>query len=167
MKNILILIFGICALAAAGQYIGNWDNFILRGTGYQLFTPDSDHVWVIRERDGSAVTGEQIVDFEVRGDYVFFLRMVSNSVDCYDESGVPTLITHYGDDEEYWVVSNSQGSEFGPMSRMEFFNWLKMHQVADVDLRVPKSYRSNTAAFESSLAKCASLNPPLYSSPLQ
>lgn len=139
---------------AVGEYIGDWNNFWLRGSGYKLFRPESEHVWVIREGDGTALTGEHVVGYDIKGDYIIFLRMIAESLDCYDERGTPTIITHYSNEKEYWIVNRKRLEEIGPMTEGEFMGWLKLHKIANVSLVASNGYRTNTDSFAAQIARC-------------
>ena len=148
-KQALILIVVMSLLIVIGEYIGDFDNFILSGSGYKLINYSDDHIFLVREKDNKRVIEEQIVDFERNGDNLLVLRMVAESMDCYDD-GVPTIITHYSDVKEYWIINLVAQTEKGPFDEQVFNETLVKLGISDVALDVPKSYRQNTDVFNKS-----------------
>lgn len=85
--------------------------------------------------------------------------MVARSVDCYDANGKATLITHYTDQEEFWIIDTRMKKETGPLTRASFNAALRKIGVADGAFAGEIDYRSNTASFESDVARCVRIEP--------
>ena len=66
---------------------------------------DTDHLYVYDKSKNLIIIDQLVVDYEIKGDELFVLRMVSDSIDCYDINNVPTIITHYSEKKEYWIIN--------------------------------------------------------------
>lgn len=153
MKKIFSSIFLILLIGLVVVLVGDWDNFLLRGTGYRLVSNDRDHVYLVDAKGGLAV-GQQVVDIDADKNYIFILRMVSESMDCYDSQGVPTIITHYSEEKEFWIIDSEKARVVGPFSDRQFEEMLGRLDIDSVSLQIPNSYKSNSKIYSEWAATC-------------
>lgn len=114
---------------------------------YYISRGDHDHVYIFkrpgRGNQNVIVVDQQVVDYAVVGDYIVVLRKIAESYDCYDESDVPTIITFYSDDDEFWVIDYKNGREIGPLVKTEYVASLRALGLPMSDLSAPSSYESS------------------------
>lgn len=149
MMRILITLLIVFALTSCG------DSQSLGGS-YFLKKDDLDHVYVLKKKKGEAMVAidQQIVDWRRVANYVVVLRKVAISPDCYDESGRPTIITHYSSTDEFWIIDLYHDIEFGPLSDKDYATKLAQLNLPYTKLAVPGSYRENTQEFQKNMSKC-------------
>lgn len=131
------------------------------GGGYFLSVWDSHHQHVYAKQGGRnrLVIDQQIVGYRVIGTHALLHRMVARSVDCYAANGKATIITHYSDQEEFWIIDTRMKKETGPLTRASFNTALRKLGVPDAAFVGEIDYRSNTQSFESDVAHCVRIEP--------
>jgi hypothetical protein len=98
--------------------------------------------------DGTVVVDQQVVDVDTSiPNYILVLRKVAMSADCKTDRGQPTIVTHYTDESQYFIIDKLRREEFGPMDASAFKAQLKERHIPDVRLTVPAAYHSNSEAF--------------------
>lgn len=157
MSKTVGLIIVISILILIGEIAGDWDNFLLRGTGYKFVTDKNDHVFIVDSRKMVPVVEQQVVDYKFVKNQLFVLRMVAQSADCYDLEGMPTIITRYSDIKEYWILDLKSKQRLGPYPEQEFKKILKKLDRESVDLTVPSGYKNNIEEFSKWKSNCAKL----------
>lgn len=143
-------------LVLAGCQTG--DSKMLGGP-YYLSAGDPQHVYIWKEMgiQNEVVIEQQVVDFEVLKGYLLVRRKVAKSVDCYDRNNVPTIVTHYTDEDEYWVIDLNEETETGPLKEQSYLGLLKNIGLPPVDLTVPSTYIPNTEIFNNWVKDCTRL----------
>lgn len=131
------------------------------GGGYFLSVGDSHHQYVYAKQEGRnrLVIDEQIVGHRVIGALVLVHRMVARSVDCYAANGKATIITHYSDQGEFWIIDTRMKKETGPLTHASFNTELRRLGVMDGSIVDRTDYRSNTPSIESDMARCVRIEP--------
>ncbi|MBQ5939583.1 MULTISPECIES: DUF3997 domain-containing protein [unclassified Massilia] len=126
------------------------------GGGYFINKTDEDHVYISKKENGKSfvVIEEQVVDWGRFDGYIAVLRKVAISPDCYDDKGRRTIITHYSDESQFWIINLKDSVEAGPFSESEYREELKKLGVRYVNLDVPKDYVSNSEQFEKIKKNC-------------
>ena len=148
LQILFIVFFAVLLLiTSCEQYKLNQSNFSLNG--------DYDHRYLFNKSNNAIVIDTLVLDYEITGDSLFVLRMISESIDCYDEEGIPTIMTHYSDVEEYWYINLENDEVDGPFNKASFIDVVKRIGLSDVELEVPNTYASNSEYFEKSVSKCA------------
>ena len=123
------------------------------GGNYYLTDVDDEHAYI---SNGNRVVVDQfVVDFHRNGDFLFVLRKIANSIDCYDDHNIPTIITHWSDESEYWVINVATETEIGPLREQDYLQLLAQRKLGLSKLSTPNDYRSNTAAYLSHITFCA------------
>ena len=132
----------------------------LRG-GYFLSVWDTHHQYVYAKQEGRSriVIDQQVVGHRVIGALVLVHRMVARSVDCYDANGKATIMTHYSNQEEFWIIDTRMRKETGPLTRASFNMELRRRGVMEGSFGDVTDYRSNTSSFESDVARCVRIEP--------
>ena len=115
---------------------------------------DTDHLYVYDKSKNLIIIDQLVVDYEIKGDELFVLRMVSDSIDCYDINNVPTIITHYSEKKEYWIINLGKDEIDGPFDENTFKLKLKSKGLSDINLKVPTNYRANTEYFIKEKSAC-------------
>ena len=77
-----------------------------------------------------------IVDYYTKGDYILMLDMKIIINDTRIE---------YTDQASFWAVHYKTGEKIGPMNEGEFNNFLRMHNLGNVNLKIPKYYLQRIA----------------------
>lgn len=116
---------------------------------------DRDHAYIFNKLNNSITVEQQVVDYKVVDDNLFILRMVAESIDCYDAERVPAIITHYSNVEEYWHINLSNDSKKGPFTKPLFISYLKELGDYDINLKISNSYVINTEYFKMEEKKCS------------
>ena len=131
------------------------------GGNYYLTDGDDAHVYLSKKSNGksSIVIDQQIVDFKVVGNHVLVRRKVAKSFDCYDKNNVPSIITHYTDQDEYWVIDVTKEKETGPLKEEAYLQLLKELGVSPVKPTVRYYFMPNSDAFKKWRAECKKLVP--------
>lgn len=126
------------------------------GSGYVLNDSDSDHIYITRTvgNQTKIEIDQQIGDWKKIGRYVFVLRMVATSPDCYGKGGDISIITHYSDSEEFWIIDLEAGSSAGPLSKNDYAIKLRQLGLSGPTLLRPSHYRPNTEQFQKMFGKC-------------
>lgn len=154
MKKIVIWVGIFLFILGACQYVGDWDNFLLSGSGYKLNNSDYSHVYLTRVESSDFIIDEQVVDFKIKKGYLMVLRMIATSIDCYDEKNQPTILTHNSNQKEFWIIDTENKIEMGPFNEAEFFKKTNELNLPLIKLNIPKKYRSNNEAFTEQTSKC-------------
>jgi hypothetical protein len=84
-------------------------------------------------------------------------RKVAESFDCYDEKNVSKIITHYTNEDEYWVIDLQKDKETGPLKEGPYLELLKKLELPVVKLTVPSRFVSNSEVFKKWREGCAKL----------
>lgn len=131
----------------------------LLGGNYYLSDSDDSHVYILKKSGDqfSIIVNQQIVDFKVVKNYVLVLRKVAESFDCYNEKNVPTIITHYSNEDEYWVIDLQRDKEMGPLKEEAYFHLLKKLELPLMKLSVPSAFVPNSEAFKKWREECKKL----------
>lgn len=132
------------------------------GSGYSLNNGDDDHVYIAKHSGGvdRIIIEQQVVDWTtLNGRWVFILRMVANSVECYDDKNSATLITHYSSQREYWVIDLANSTELGPLTERGFESESRRLTFGAAHLEVPSYYHDNTSAFDERVKECSRVVP--------
>lgn len=132
------------------------------GGRYYLNDSDAAHVYIVKKSDekkeyDTVVVDQQVVDIKVVHGYLLALRKVADSVGCYDDTDTPTIITHYSDKDEYWIIDLKNENEIGPLSEQSYFEMQKQLGLPAVKLRVPSDFVSNSEAFKKWSKDCKRL----------
>ncbi len=129
------------------------------GGNYYLSDRDDSHVYLSKKSSGqfSIVVDQQIVDFKIVKNYLLVRRKVAESFDCYDKKNVASIITHYSNEDEYWVIDLEKDKETGPLKEESYFRLLKDLELPLVKLRVPSSFIPNSEAFKKWRVECKKL----------
>ena len=147
----LVLMFIILfSITSCDQYKLSTSNFSIN--------MDSGHTYIFDKSKNLIVIDQLVVDNEIKGEDLFVLRMVSESIDCYNSHNIPTIITHYSSVEEYWHIGLNSESITGPFDKTSFHNYLNLNDIDtnDLNLTMPSTYNSNTNYFEKQRLKCVS-----------
>ncbi len=139
-SNVIISLITLMLLSSCDLYSGNKSNI-------KLIDNDKDHKYFVNSNTNLVVIPDQVVDFDRQGEFVFVLRMVSESIDCFDEDGIPTIITHYSNKKEYWLINQINDEVEGPLEANDFYKKINKKGINEVKLEVPKTYKSNTERF--------------------
>ena len=123
----------------------------LSNSDFRIENYDDDHIYIRQKSTSQVVIEEHVVDSLVHDDSLYVLRMVAESPDCYDDRGVPTIITHYSDIKEYWIINLKTNGIEGPFNEEEF---QARTDGLNISLSVPKRYYPNTKAFLARMANC-------------
>lgn len=126
------------------------------GGKYYLNRSDWDRVYILKETPEGlqAIIGGHVVDWKRLDNYSVLLRKVATSPDCYDKNGIPTIVTHYTDKSEFWILNVSSGIEYGPFNIEQYKLKLTQLGLPFVTLQVPSSYKANTAYYNESTKNC-------------
>jgi hypothetical protein len=129
------------------------------GANYYLIDGDDAHVYLTKKSDGksSVVIDQQIVDVKVVNDYVFVRRKVAESFDCYDKNNIPSIITHYTEQDEYWVIDLNKGKETGPLKEEAYFQMLRDLGLPLTKLKVRYYFVPNSDAFKKLRSECKNM----------
>jgi hypothetical protein len=129
------------------------------GGNYYL-NRDSSHAYIWKKsKDHATIAVEQqIVALKTEKDYVLILRKIAESADCYDKQNVPTIITHYSNEDEYWVIDLKKEREIGPLKEQAYFEALRKLGLPPVKLTAPSNFAPNTEAFEKWTKDCKKLD---------
>jgi len=146
IKLIPLLAFIIVLLTACGQ--DRADSKI------KFVDVDKDHQYFVNDKENAVIIPEQVVDVVEKKSFLFVLRMVAESIDCYNESGIPTIITHYSEAKEYWIINLNNDRVDGPFDEDAFKHQLEKVGFLDVNLKVPQNYRANTEYFNKEKSAC-------------
>jgi len=148
LQILFIIIFVVLfSITSCEQYKLNQSNFSI--------SEDFDHRYIFNKSNNVIVIDQMVVDYEIKGESLFVLRMIAESIDCYDEKGIPTIMTHYSDVEEYWHINLKNDEIEGPFNKTSFIDVVKRIGLSDVELEMPNTYASNSEYFEKRVSKCA------------
>jgi len=152
MKALVLLL----SLVTSGCGLGG--TFELGG-GYVLENHEYAHRYIYKRtgNENYIVIDEQVVGYDIVDDHVLVYRIVANSYDCYDKNNQPMIITHYTDDEEYWIIDTAARKELGPLTRNSYVRMLKELGLPTIIPEQQISYRSNTSAFNNEASECKKL----------
>lgn len=146
IRRLTVVVVALIMGIGIGSYYVFRENFVLWNTGYYLVDDDPDHIFLAA--DSRAIVGQQVVDLDVRGDYIVVLRMVADSKECYDDKGGPIIVTSYSDNKEYWIIDWKRKSTIGPLTEGAFVRRLQIIGIRGVKLKVPRSYHSHMPSWE-------------------
>jgi hypothetical protein len=148
----IVLALPILAGCMSGGYRSLAGNYYLSDT-------DHSHVYILKKsRDQlSIVIDQQIVDFKIVENQLLVRRKVAESFDCYDKKNVASIITHYSNEDEYWVIDLKKDKETGPLKEESYFRLLKDLELPPVKLTVPSSFAPNSEAFKKWREECKKL----------
>jgi hypothetical protein len=135
----------------------------LPGGHYYLVDNDDSHVYLVKREKTSEVdtlvVDQQIVDYRITNGYLLVLRKVAKDYDCYDEKNVPTIITHYSNEDEYWVIDLQKEKEIGPLKEQMYVKTVKELKLPTVKLNAPKDFYPNSDFFRTRSDKCKRMKP--------
>ena len=149
MKRIFICLL-LASLTACGDSVS-------LGGKYYIDRTDFHRVSVLKKTpsgESIAIIGEHVVDWERLENYSVLLRKVAYSPDCYDKNGAPTIVTHYTDKSEFWVINIRSEIEYGPFDVEQYKLKLTQLGIPFVKLQEPSSYKSNTDYFNEATKTC-------------
>jgi hypothetical protein len=156
MKYLFLVIAVVLPLGACtsdeGQSLGG---------RYYLENRDDSHVYIYKRtasKHNTVVVDQQVVDYEVVRGYLLVLRKVAESPDCYDKKGVPTIITHYSDNDEYWIINVNTEKEIGPLDGRDYFQAGQKLGLPRLKLRAPSTFTPNTEQFRKLSQDCQRLD---------
>ena len=146
IKIIVLLIIMVGFFTACGQ-----DR---ERSNIKFVDADKDHQYFVNEIEHTVIIPDQVVDVVEEKGFLLVLRMVAESIDCYNKSGIPTIITHYSAAKEYWIINLNSDQVDGPFDEDAFKHQLEKAGLLDINLKVPQYYRANTEYFNKSKSAC-------------
>lgn len=146
IKSALLLTFMVGFLTACGQDRAN--------SNIKFVDVDKDHQYFVNEIKNTVIIPDQVVDVVEEKGFLLVLRMVAKSIDCYNKSGIPTIITHYSEAKEYWIINLNSEQVDGPFDEDAFKHQLEKAGLLDINLKVPQNYRANTEYFNEEKSAC-------------
>jgi hypothetical protein len=134
------------------------------GGGYRLEEATQAHRYITKEDSNGSqiVIDSQIVGTRRRGNYILVRRFRSLIYECHLPAGAQMIITHYTDDEQWWIIDLSEDVLHGPLDFEQFNekgNELRIRNMA-VPLQV--RYWPNTDEFEVRTSECVQLERISY-----
>ncbi|WP_167346336.1 DUF3997 domain-containing protein [Pseudoalteromonas arabiensis] len=146
IKLTLLLTFMVGFLTACGQDRAN--------SNIKFVDADKDHQYFVNKIKNTVIIPDQVVDVVEEKGFLLVLRMVAESIDCYNKSGIPTIITHYSESKEYWIINLNSDQVDGPFDEDAFKHQLEKASLLDINLKVPQNYRANTEYFNKEKSAC-------------
>ena len=155
MIKILYVFCVFSVLVIIGNWIGDFNNLRASYTGYK-FVPNSyaDQVGLVDIESGHLIINQHIVDYDITNDFLMILRMVSESFECIDGNLSKTIITHYSNKREYYLINFKENFLYGPYSHDRFFIEAQKHRLGSPSLSVPSNYYANSNSFKERVGKC-------------
>jgi hypothetical protein len=123
------------------------------GGGYSYTYGGRGHAWI--SKDKRVLVDDYVVGYKSIQGYVVVRRKISRSVDCYDQHGVPTIITHYTDNDEFWIINVTAGVELGPLDEVQYGSTLRNLEMPYVSIPVPSHFHPDTQSFAEFTQRCA------------
>ncbi|MEN8251468.1 MAG: hypothetical protein ABFS32_21260 [Bacteroidota bacterium] len=155
MKKIFSVMF-VFFLASCQGY-----ESIPLGNDYYLSDSDRNHIYIYKKMDDkegfNIVVEQHVLDFQVIRGYLLVLRGVASSLDCYDQNNIPTIITHYSDKREYWVINMKVGNIKGPLDKPNYLHIKNELGFGNVELKSKYHIQSNTKSFNKLISECSKI----------
>ncbi|MCG7537937.1 hypothetical protein [Pseudoalteromonas sp. OOF1S-7] len=119
----LLMTFIICIFI--GEYIGDWNQFKIRGTGLKLSGKNSEHQYIVDEKTGELIVDQHVVDVYSESGFVIVLRIKAITYECGENR---VVLTHYQSGLEIAVI-NVKSREVEIYSESGFLKWAEMNDI--------------------------------------
>jgi hypothetical protein len=152
MKSIIFAVVGLIFVFL--MFIGDIDSFFLNGTGLELKKTAKERAYLINKKSGMIIINPTVVSYRSYGDYLVFLRMVTESYDCKDASGDFTIITNHTEKKEFWLIHKYNNSPPLLFDEVALSEWLKNNGYRYRAMKTPRWYKSNSNMIDKDLISC-------------